>query len=284
VTTAQVVELIREHSALDLRLVGSFAGGEVGAADVREPDGKRYVLKWWPEADDLQEALRSAALVDRLHQCGYPVPRYPLVDVVGGVTVMVQEHLDGVAGDDISDAVVDELLLLNQLQATAGDDQADWGEYLVSSLVKGCEGYCVHKPLRDYDARTASLLGEIERIGRAAVAERFPVGDIVHVDFHHRNVLVRAGRVGAVVDWEGCRSGDCAFDLVTLAVGLSVARVSKQARERTWQSVCDRTSRDVRRAYVAHMALRQVDWSIRHRTAKDVDHWLAVAGELLGRA
>ena len=36
-----------------------------------------------------------------------------------------------------------------------------------------------------------------------------------------------------------------------------------------------------RQAYVAHMALRQVDWSIRHRTPPDVDHWLDVSADLL---
>lgn len=83
----------------------------------------------------------------------------------------------------------------------------------------------------------------------------------------------------AVIDWEGCRTGDAAFDLVTLTFGLSVARVSAQARARVWGEVCRRTDMNTRQAYAAHMALRQVDWSIRHRTAADVDHWLEVAAE-----
>ncbi len=284
-TTAQVVDLIREHRALDLRLVGAFAGGEIGATDVRGCDGTRYVLKWWPGPEHLESARRAAVLGERLRNRSYPVPRYPLVDAVNGVTVMLQEHLDGAAGDVVADPVAGELCLLNELQAGAGDlDGGAWREHIVGSLVEGCDGYCVHQSLRDYDARTASLLDEIERIGRSAHLDRLPTGDIVHGDFHHRNVLVRDGRVGAVIDWEGCRSGDRLFDLVTLSFGLSVASVSERARERVWQIVCDGTEREARRAYVAHMALRQVDWSIRYRTTADVDHWLAVSEDFMKRA
>ena len=108
-----------------------------------------------------------------------------------------------------------------------------------------------------------------------------PSEDVVHVDFHHRNVLLAEGAVAAVIDWEGCRSGDAAFDLVTLAFGLTVARVPAAARERMWDEARRRAAPDALRAYVAHMALRQVDWSIRHRTAADVDHWLGVAHTFL---
>jgi aminoglycoside phosphotransferase (APT) family kinase protein len=111
--------------------------------------------------------------------------------------------------------------------------------------------------------------------------EELPSGDVVHVDFHHRNVLVAEGEVSAVIDWEGCRPGDASFDLVTLAFGLTVAEVSAQAREAVWEEVCRRTVPTARRAYAAHMALRQVDWSIRHRTPADIDHWLRVASEFV---
>jgi hypothetical protein len=56
---------------------------------------------------------------------------------------------------------------------------------------------------------------------------------------------------------------------------------SAQAREKVWHEVQRRTGSTVRRAYAAHMALRQVDWSIRHRTPTDVDQWIKVASEFL---
>jgi hypothetical protein len=277
-TVAQVIELIRAHRGLDLHLAGFFAGGEVGAADVRGGDGTRYVLKWWD--GDAEAGRRAASLVNGLRQLGYPAPRFVLADEVGGVTVMMQEFVAGEVTDAISESVIDRLLQLNALQFGAGPaDGASWTEYMVGSLVRGCNGYCVHQPLRDYDRRTRSLIEVIQQAGEDV--EQLPSGDAVHIDFHHRNVLVSESEVSAVIDWEGCRPGDAAFDLVTLAFGLSVAEVSAQARETVWQEVRRRTVPTVRRAYAAHMALRQVDWSIRHRTPADVDHWLRVASEFL---
>jgi tRNA A-37 threonylcarbamoyl transferase component Bud32 len=278
VTSAQVVELIRAERDLDLHLAGFFAGGEVGAADVRERDGTRYVLTWWE--GDAESGRRAATLVEGLRQRGYPAPAFVLADDVGGVTVMMQEFVAGEATDTISDPAIDRLLELNALQVGASPaHDATWSEYMVGSLLRGCVGYCVHPPLRDYDRRTRSLLESIHQAGEAV--DELPSGDVVHVDFHHRNVLVSDGQVSAVIDWEGCRTGDAAFDLVTLAFGLSVADVTAQARERVWDEVCRRTVPTVRRAYAAHMALRQVDWSIRHRTPADVEHWLGVAWQLL---
>jgi aminoglycoside phosphotransferase (APT) family kinase protein len=105
----------------------------------------------------------------------------------------------------------------------------------------------------------------------------------VHRDFHHRNALWRGDQVAAVVDWEGAGSGDPAFDLVTLAFGLTVATASPRARELSWAAAERSCPPPLLHAYAAHMALRQVDWSIRHRTDADVGHWLAVAGAALGR-
>jgi hypothetical protein len=277
-TVGQVLELIREHRGLDLHAAGVFAGGEVRATDVRGDDGSRFVLKWWD--GDAAAGRRAAALVDRLRARGYPIPRYVIADDVGGATVMLQEYVDGTLSDDVSAATVKTLLALNGRQVGEGDAEfAEWSAYIAGSLLHGCDGYCVHQPLRDYDRRTAALLETIRGIGERV--GDLPSGDVVHVDFHHRNVLLAEGTVAAVIDWEGCRSGDAVFDLVTLAFGLTVARVPAAARERVWDEARRRAAPDALRAYVAHMALRQVDWSIRHRTATDVDHWLAVAHTFL---
>ena len=276
-----VLEVIRRHRGLGLRVVGTLAGGEVGATEVRGEDGSRFVLKWWD--GDPASGRRAGLLVERLRERGYPIPRFVIADDLGGVRVMLQEFVDGQASDDVSGETVDTLLALNRLQVGEGDeDSGAWSSYIVGSLLDGCEGYCVHESLRDYDPRTAALLETIRATG-AAVGE-LPAGDIVHLDFHHRNVLMDAGGVVAVIDWEGCRSGDAAFDLVTLAFGLTVARVPATARDVVWAEARRRTTPEALRAYAAHMALRQVDWSIRHRTAADVDHWLDASNAFLAAA
>jgi hypothetical protein len=275
---AGVLELIREHRGLNLHAAGVFTGGEVGATDVRGDDGSRFVLKWWD--GDAAAGRLAAVFVERLRVRNYPIPRFVIADDLGGVTVMLQDYVEGSVSDDVSAGTVETLLALNGLQAGEGDAElSDWSTYITDSLLHGCEGYCLHEPLRDYDRRTAPLLETIRATGEAV--GDLPSGDVVHVDFHHRNVLLHGGRISAVIDWEGCLSGDSAFDLVTLAFGLNVARVPVAARERVWEDARRRAEPEALRAYVAHMALRQVDWSIRHRTAADVDHWLAVSHTFL---
>jgi hypothetical protein len=50
-----------------------------------------------------------------------------------------------------------------------------------------------------------------------------------------------------------------------------------------WREVLALRDRVTVTAYVAHMALRQVDWSIRHRSAGDVERWLARSEAMLHR-
>jgi hypothetical protein len=248
---------------------------------VRGDDGARYVLKWWQ--GDSESASRAAGLVERLRQRAYPIPRFVLAQDFDGVTVMLQEYIEGVVSDELPGDLISELLSLNRLQTGVGDARPnEWTDYVIDSLRNGCDGYCVHESLRDHDHRTAELLHTIRRAAEGLSA--LPSSDIVHLDFHHRNVLLCDGKLRAVIDWEGCRSGDAVFDLVTLAFGLTVANVPDQARESVWAEVCRRSEPKTRQAYAAHMALRQVDWSIRHRTPADVDHWLHAASELLEAA
>ena len=107
--------------------------------------------------------------------------------------------------------------------------------------------------------------------------------DLVHFDFHHRNALQDVdGRLTAVVDWEGVRQGDSAFDLVTLAFGLAIADCTEALIEQTWHEAIAATSRGCLRAYVAHMALRHLDWKIRFHP-DDVDRWVTVCHESIQR-
>jgi aminoglycoside phosphotransferase (APT) family kinase protein len=243
-TVADVLELIHEHCGLSLHAAGVFTGGEVGATDVRGDHGSRFVLKWWE--GDAAAGRRAAVLVERMRARGCPIPQFVIADHPGGVTVMLQEYIEGTVSDDVSAETVETLLALNEVQAGEGDGEpSDWSTYIAGSL-HGCEGYCLHEPLRDYDRRSAALLDVVRATGEAV--GDLPSGDVVHIDFHYRNVLLDGGVVTAVIDWEGCCSGDAAFDLVTLAFGLTVARVPAAARDRVWHEARRRTEPEALRA------------------------------------
>ncbi len=273
-----------EHGASFVS-AGGFAHGEVGANLVIDGAGVRAVAKWeWPVDDHALPAHEAwLPLVERLRDRGARLPAYlHVVGIAGGLLVM-QEFLPGTTSDRVGDGLIEDLIAHNALQAGVAAGGSGWQDYMRASLLTGCRGYCEHASLRERDEITGALLAQVRAAGAALDDVALREDDAVHVDFHHLNVLAEDGRLSGVVDCEGYRSGDRVFDLVTLAFGLAVADCSAAAEERLWALVEDGCHPVAARAYVAHMALRQVDWSIRHRTGDDVEVWLARSEQILAR-
>ena len=70
-----------------------------------------------------------------------------------------------------------------------------------------------------------------------------------------------------MVDWEGSRAEDRAFDLATLWFSADDAPDGPRPglQVRLWRALRARATRGLRRVYLARLILRQVDWSIRCR-------------------
>lgn len=274
-TLERVLRAVEERHGLDLQPVGRLPGGEVGAHEARDAAGTRYVVKWWPGGGSYLRVRRAADLVERLRAVGYPAPRYVLVERTDELTLMVQEHLPGRPAPTVDEPLVDALAALVERQAGLGDGGPEWGATIVESLVQGCRGYCEHESLERHDPRTAALLDRIRRVGRETDPASLPAHDVVHFDFHPGNVLVRDGRVAGVIDWEGCRCGDRAFDLVTLAFVLELRQVQASLRRRVWALATAAAAAPARRAYLAHVVLREVDWSLRNHGPDELERRLA---------
>jgi hypothetical protein len=259
----RVLERIASITGVRLVLEGPAPGGEVGAAYVRWPDGRRSLLT--------ASRTSSAALVDRARAAGVPTPRHELTARVDGVRVVVQQRLPGAPPPDLDAGVVRQMLAVNDqlagvLAAEPGPRPAEL--YLTSDG----PGFCLHEPLSAFSARTARLLEWVRSVG--AEGTHMVGDDLVHMDFHPGNVLVDHGRLTGVVDWDGAVRGDRHFDLVTLLFHLrGVAPALAPAVHERLGLLSKRRLR----AYWAHMSLRQVDWSIRHHDAATVDRWLDVA-------
>lgn len=259
----QVIDRIAEITGVRLILEGPAPGGEVGAAYVRWPDGRRSVLT--------EGRSRSGPLVDRARRAGVPTARHELAAHVDGARVIVQQRLPGTPPGAVDDHLVRQMLALNdRLAGLLADDPAPKPADLY--LTTDGPGFCLHAPLAEYSARSAALLERIHAVG--ATGSAMVGDDLVHMDFHPGNVLVDGGRVTGLIDWDGATRGDRHLDLVTLRFVLT-------GRHDTLLGPVDRrlaALSDRRRAtYWAHMSLRMVDWSIRHHDAAAVDHWLTVA-------
>jgi Phosphotransferase enzyme family len=259
----RVVDRIADITGVRLVIEGPCPGGEVGAAYVRWPDGRRSVLS--------EGRARTGPLVDRARAAGVPTARQELTAHVDGVRVIVQERLPGRPPERLdADLVAQMITVTDRLAGLLAGDPGPRPAPLY--LLEDGPGFCLHEPLASYDRRTARLLDQVHEIGAGGTAM---VGDdLVHLDFQPGNVLVTGGRLSGVVDWDGATRGDRHFDLTTLRFYLAgrAPHLLRPVDERLADISAHR-----RRAYWAHMSLRQVDWSIRHHDAAAVGHWLAVA-------
>jgi hypothetical protein len=265
---ARAIDVIAGATGVRLEIVGTAAGGEVGAAYVLWPDGHRSVLNMGrPDV---------SPLLDRARAAGVPAPRYELTVPDGAVTYLVQTLLPGTPPKVVDRTVVDAMLAINGRLNGLLVDRVDLRPPSLFLRSDG-PGFCLHEPLARYDRRTARVLEWVRAVG--ADRDTADGDDLVHLDFHAANVLTQTGPDGravvtGVVDWDGAARGDGRIDLVTLRFDLALRA------PHLIESVDERLAAvlpiDRWRAYWAHMSLRQLDWSIRHHTAGAVDFWLDV--------
>jgi aminoglycoside phosphotransferase (APT) family kinase protein len=122
------------------------------------------------------------------------------------------------------------------------------------------------------------MLEEIVAIGVGAPTSA-PSADVVHFDFSFANVLTDGERITGVIDWNVPWPGDRAFDVATL---LFYAYERPDLRSWLWEQLLGRTSPEWAVVYLAHMVLRQVEWSVRHYPGSTVEqHYLAVGRAVL---
>jgi aminoglycoside phosphotransferase (APT) family kinase protein len=224
------------HLALGARL----AGGEFGAFRVADAGGRSGVLKLLPPSPGLSLARvrRAVDLADRLRPARYPIPEYWDVGEVDGVVYSVQARCAGEVPDRLTLPQAQRMLDLWRLHADAASAPGQWASYAVLALRHGAPGGLIdHAAVRAAGPRPAALIDEAAAVGERIDASRFRALDIVHGDFHHRNLLVDAdGGVTAIFDWEGAHPGDSRLDLATLnfwtvATGQPCAAwVTEQAR------------------------------------------------------
>jgi aminoglycoside phosphotransferase (APT) family kinase protein len=268
-----VVERVRDAGGPDLAVVAPLPGGSVGAAIVRSPDGHESVLKLLPPpiaGSDAPDLATVDALVDAARAVGVPAPahegRFELGD---GAVATLQERAPGVEVTQVSDAFVERMLELARVRVGAVPPSLR-GAPSPLYLIDDGPGFCLHGPLRDRDARTRDLLARIETIG--AQCDDAPGDDVVHFDYHGGNVLVAPNDpddIVAVVDWTGARAASIALDLASMLFDLSWwPDHSRAPVEAELRSMVTETQF---LALWAHMALRLVDWSIRH-FPHNVDH------------
>ncbi|MFI6699099.1 phosphotransferase [Streptomyces sp. NPDC050509] len=271
---ARTVDALHAQTGVRLTLDGPCPGGQIGAAYVRWPDDHRSVLKWRPHSQAADMEAGPLAVTEALRLAGYPAPATELIAQVGHAVVLVQELLPGTTIDHLDHRSLGQALELNQLQADRLADRPDIPT-VEFHLSEDGPGYCLHDPLRRHNRRSAALEHWITAVGADHPA-RMVGHDAVHMDFHPGNILASDGSITGVIDWDGAVRGDRRFDLVTLRFGIHAKEADPGVTQHL-DAVLDGLPEDILRPVWAHMSLRMVDWSIRHFTPADVEHWLNLA-------
>lgn len=286
-----LVAAVNARTSVGLRLLGSAAAGNVGAAYVRLLDGTEGVLTIGP-GSAAEPIRRTGRVLELARDRGIPAPRYLLVVEVADGVAIVQERMPGVVPTRVDSALVAAMVALNERCAGLLAGRAELLDAPDLYLTRSGPGFCLHESLERYDARTRRLLDRVREIGRV-YPTRLVGDDLVHLDFHPGNLLVDpAGdptgpiisgpnisgpNISGIVDWDGIGRGDRRFALVTLAFDLAAPGRDPRLLPRFEDLLRDRLEAETHRTYAAHMSLRLVDWAIRHYAADDVRHWLAVA-------
>lgn len=274
-----LLQLINQHHETSFALIERYGAGEQGAYAIADAEDNRFVMKCGREPTKIDSYRMATQVTNLLRKVGYPVPQYTLIGVLGGVSYSIQRALPGAPDHVATIDLASRLVELNKLQANRAITKSqDWPAPVVNTVLFGGDGYCLLDPLQNYSATTAELLNVLQVLVTKHADEEFETNDIVHFDFNPANILVHQGAISGVIDWDGSCSGDCVFDLATL---LFYQYDMPDLRDLLWTEAVERAGPGPLRVYLAHMILRQVDWSIRHHDSSTVRQYAQRAEEIL---
>lgn len=287
-----VVQAASDVVGAAVRVEGPTARGESGSTFDVLVGQTEAILKVVNDAPGvIENQRRLVGLVDRLHQRGYPAPEYLAVGVAGGVVFTMQRRLPGrmlepgpglPVDSEVLSSVLPSVLDAVELQADTGDlTDPPWPGWLLDTIRHGGDGYCLHHTLRTR-AETTELLERVMALAERVESDDARSTDIVHFDLNPANVLHVAGRLTGIVDWNvpfrEAAQGDRGFDIATMLFYC----YDSLSRDGLWERAVGISGPAWTSVYLAHLVLRQVEWTVRHRPGSQEEHrFIDIASRVL---
>ena len=195
-------------------IVGPLAGGyQQGATLVRWADGDG-VLKVVKTNWDAGQWAATAAVIEGARANGWPTPAWIAHGLLDDSSAFVlMEYVDGETPKVLTAALLDQLLeVLDRQRGLRPRTAQDYSSYLRTVVVPGSYQASTVGGFSPVGARFVDRV--LGLVGEPAV---LGVDDVVHGDFAPNNTLVRAGKVGAMIDCVFVGKGDALMDASSLA-------------------------------------------------------------------
>ena len=237
-----------------------FGGSSQGAELWASASGQLVIVKHHPKAPlDVFEAIGRRIQVMR--DAGVPAPA-TTVAAHGADVLLIHDYLPGRADPVLTSSLIDDLIDIVEREAGLADDSAEhWPDFIKTNLTVGHR----HGSLQKFSAASRAVLRRVRQVGRDSSVGQLRAPDLVHYDLHTVNVLSDDGRrVSGIIDWDGVRAGDRSLDLANLAFTSTWKTSNNALREQIWNAFLSSSTHDSRVVYMHLVALRQVDWVIRH--------------------
>ena len=269
---SQLLAYINTCHVTAFALTGKLPGGhQDGAYVLAEPAGRRAVLKQL-------FAPRALPIMRRLSAIGYPTPDVLYAGTApDGTTYLVQEFVPGAPMATLTDAYLDQLLALNELQANLNPHPAanaleSWSGYVYEVVFAPTSVWAT--ALRNHSPATAGLLSALRLATGRYAATVLSNSDVVHGDLHNSNLLVEHGQITGVIDMVYAGYGTRAIDLVTLLHTLDSDAYAPAVRNRLRVHVIECFGADVYAICLAYRAIVTVEWAIRQRRPDLIDYFV----------
>jgi hypothetical protein len=290
---AAVRRAATEAVGSEVRIVGPTARGESRSTLDAVVGDVEVVLKVLASGPGVVENQRRLIrLVHRLRERGYPAPEYLGIGTADRVVVTAQRRVPGDTLEPGPGRPVDAGVLAStlpaildavELQADAGDlSRPPWPARLLDTITSGGEGYCLHSTMRGRPD-TSMILDLVIHIGSHHPQDDARATDIVHFDLTPANVLHRDGQLAGIIDWnmpfDGAGQGDRGFDVATL---LFYSYENEATRGPLWDRAVAISGPRWTAVYLAHLVVRQVEWTVRHRPGGEEERrFLAISEQVL---
>jgi hypothetical protein len=259
---AEVVELLSRDRRIEL--VRRFDHGASGTSLARL-NGDLVVIKAWRSSSGREQILDTGLACARIMAGrSVPIPRLLERGTIDGFCYLLYEFVAGDWPPRVDAVLADQMLALLDLQRDAAA-QADpgWPGTVAQMITVGDASI-------DLNPRRLNNHHRGQRILRAAPVAldvcdlgRLRTGDIIHGDFAPENLLVDAGRITAVVDWEQSRTGDVAFDLAGMIFDIELGdKASPEVLTLLYRGIASRVPPDAWRLYTGLYAIRYASWAL----------------------